>query len=114
MNSTIIFRNERVIMSFFNFLGKVASSAQKMAEQKQREINNNARNASGSALSPGRMRETDVIKGKNSTIPKEPGMYRHRNKETGEIEYVGQTNDLRKRQQEHARNGKYNPETQYV
>lgn len=72
------------------------------------------RRASSSAISPGRMRETDVIKGKDSTIPSEPGMYRHRNKQTGEIEYIGQTNNLRKRQQEHAREGRYDPRTQYV
>lgn len=60
------------------------------------------------------MRQTDVVKGQNSPLPKEPGMYRHRNKITNEIDYVGQTNNIRKRQQEHTRSGKLNPDTQYV
>jgi hypothetical protein len=101
-------------MGFFNFLGKVASDVQRQAEQKQREIDRHARNVTGSAIPSGRMRQTDAIKGKDSTIPTEAGIYRHSNKQTGEVEYVGQTNNLRKRQQEHARNGKYNPETQNV
>ena len=101
-------------MGIFDFLGKAATSAQKKAEQKQHEMNHYSKNAIGSAIPPGRMKETDKIKGKDSRIPQEPGIYRHRNKETDKIDYVGQTNNLRKRQQEHARNGKLNPETQYV
>lgn len=68
----------------------------------------------GAAIPPGRMRETDKIKGKDSPIPHKPGEYRHINKKTGDIEYIGQTNDLRKRQQEHERNGKLDTSTQYV
>ncbi len=68
----------------------------------------------GSAISSGRMNQTDTIKGKNCKVPKAAGEYRHINKVTGIIEYIGQTDNLRKRQQEHARNGKLNLETQKV
>lgn len=67
-----------------------------------------------SAIPPGRMKETSKIKGKNCNIPSEPGIYRHVNKETGKIDYVGQTNNLRKRQQEQFRSGKLNLETHKV
>jgi len=41
-------------------------------------------------------------------------VYRHVDKESGNVEYVGQTNNLRKRQQEHVRTGTLDPERQYV
>lgn len=41
-------------------------------------------------------------------------MYRHVDKQTGNIDYVGQTNDLRRRQQEHARDGRLDPGRQEV
>lgn len=59
-----------------------------------------------SAIGVGRMKITDQVKGPHATIPPLPGMYRHINKITGEIEYVGQTDNLRVRQQQHAREGK--------
>jgi len=93
-------------MGFFDLLGDifngVVETAQKEAVRRQ------------SSLSPGRMRETDQVKGADSPLPHSPGMYRHRNKETGDIEYVGQTNDLRTRQQQHARDGKLDTSRQYV
>lgn len=49
------------------------------------------------------MKQTDVVKGKTCTIPSQPGVYRHKDKETGETQYVGQTDNLRKRNQEHSR-----------
>ncbi len=67
-----------------------------------------------SAIPRGRMKETDKFKGDESPLPNKPGMYRHIDKETGNIDYVGQTDDLRKRQQEHVRNGKLNPDKQKV
>lgn len=67
-----------------------------------------------SAIGSGRMKETDRIKGEDSPIPNKPGIYRYVNKEPGNINYVGQTDDLRKRQQEHVRNGKLDPDEQYV
>ena len=67
-----------------------------------------------SAISKGRMKKTDEIKGGNSNIPQEAGMYRHVNKKTGEVEYVGQTDNLRVRQQQHARDGKLDTSTQDV
>jgi hypothetical protein len=70
--------------------------------------------ASLSALPPGRMRKTDVIKGGESGIPAAPGAYRHINKQTGHIEYVGQTDNLRVRQQQHAREGKLDTTKQFV
>lgn len=101
-------------MSFFDFLGKVASNVQRQSEQNSRSFDNTEERLTGSALSPGRMRQTDVVKGKNSPLPKEPGLYRHRNKTSNEIDYVGQTNNIRKRQQEHTRNSKLNTDTHYV
>lgn len=44
--------------------------------------------------------------------PAKPGVYRHIDKESGNVEYVGQTNNLRKRQQEHVRTGTLYPERQ--
>jgi len=101
--------NLEVIMSFFETLKKGFS---RLAEQQQRDLRRKQSN--GSAIPPGRMKESDEIKGKNCSIPEKPGEYRHINRNTGEIEYVGQTDNLRKRQQEHARNGKLNTENQYV
>lgn len=70
--------------------------------------------SSRSALRAGRMRQTDRIKGPDSPLPNKPGIYHHINKETGAREYVGQTNDLRTRQQQHARSGKLDTDTQFV
>lgn len=69
---------------------------------------------SRSAIPPGRMRQTDTIKGKDCPLPAEPGIYRHVNKKSGEVDYVGQTDNIRKRQQEHAREGKLNPVEQRI
>ncbi|MFI3190399.1 hypothetical protein BCS42_01875 [Crenothrix sp. D3] len=74
----------------------------------------NSQEKKQSALGKGRMKETDSIKGKNSPLPSKNGIYQHINKKTGEVEYVGQTDNLRKRQQEHARAGKLDTETQKV
>jgi hypothetical protein len=52
------------------------------------------------------MQKTDVIKGHECRIPREPGAYRHIDKETKTVVYVGQSNDLRVRQQQHARAGR--------
>jgi hypothetical protein len=67
-----------------------------------------------SAIPRGRMRKTDQTKGSGCTIPDSPGVYRHVNKRTGEVEYVGQTENLRVRQQQHVRSGKLDPEKQWV
>jgi hypothetical protein len=55
---------------------------------------------------PGRMEKTDVIRGPECRIPRGPSAYRHIDKQTKEILYVGQSNDLRVRQQQHARAGR--------
>ncbi|WP_434528783.1 hypothetical protein [Vibrio sp. K4] len=86
-------------------LGIVADTAGKVAERERKKQ---------SAINRGRMRKTDQIKGSSSNIPQEPGMYRHVNKQTGEIDYVGQTDNLRVRQQQHARDGKLNTSTHDV
>ncbi|MFB2894227.1 hypothetical protein ACE1CI_15055 [Aerosakkonemataceae cyanobacterium BLCC-F50] len=52
-----------------------------------------------SALSPGRMRESSCVKGKECQIPNEPGIYRFINRETRAIDYIGQTSYLRRRLQ---------------
>ncbi len=67
-----------------------------------------------SAIPPGRMRKTDQTKGPECPIPNAPGVYRHVNKRTGEIEYVGQTENLRIRQQQHVSTGRLDPEKQWV
>ena len=67
-----------------------------------------------SAIGPGRMKETDIIKGKDSPLNKEPSIYRFIDKETREINYVGQTNNIKRRTQEHTRNGEFNPNSQVV
>ena len=59
-----------------------------------------------SAINSGRMRKTNKIKGSDANIPAEAGMYRHVDRSTGEVVYVGQTNNLRVRQQQHMRDGK--------
>lgn len=71
-------------------------------------------NKNRSAIPPGRMRQTDTIKGKDCPLPAEPGIYRHVNKKSGEVDYVGQTDNIRKRQQEHAREGNLNPVEQQI
>ncbi|CAK0749994.1 GIY-YIG domain-containing protein [Gammaproteobacteria bacterium] len=70
--------------------------------------------ANQSALPPGRMNETDKIKGSDSPLPNSPGVYRHINKENGNVDYIGESKDLRKRQQEHTRSGKLDTDKQYV
>jgi hypothetical protein len=67
-----------------------------------------------SALPPGRMNETDVVKGTGSPLPQSPGIYRHVDKKTREVVYVGQTDNLRRRQQEHVRSGRLNTDQQFV
>lgn len=101
-------------MGLLDVLSSVGKTIMSDAQKKQERRNTAIQNCTGSAIPSGRMRETDKIKGKDSTIPNKPGEYRHINKNTGEVEYVGQTNDLRKRQQEHARNGKLDTNEQKV
>jgi hypothetical protein len=90
-------------MSFFD---SIKASVLKAVEEQSRHSNNFVDTNRASALKPGRMKETDKIKGKESPLPNKAGVYYHKNKETGENVYVGQANDIRKRQQEHARSGK--------
>lgn len=68
----------------------------------------------GSAIPSGRMKHSSTVKGKDCIIPNTPGVYRHVDKETGEIGYVGQTNNLKKRQQQHALSGKLNLDTHNI
>ena len=55
-----------------------------------------------SAISKGRMRVGYCI----GDLPSEPGLYRHINKETGKVDYVGQTNNIRRRNQQHRYDGR--------
>lgn len=96
-------------MGLFDVLSGIANFVSDAAEQGRSK-----QAQKGSAIPSGRMKSTDKIKGSDSPIPDKPGVYRHINKETGEIDYVGQTDNLRKRQQEHARAGKLDTNTQYV
>ena len=45
--------------------------------------------------------------------PKAPGEYRIINKSSGKADYIGETNDLRRRKAEHQRKEKLNPQTQH-
>lgn len=58
------------------------------------------------ALKPGRMKVARSVKGKDSQIPHSRGLYRHIDEATGEIDYIGQTDDLRARNQQHVLTGK--------
>jgi hypothetical protein len=48
----------------------------------------------------------------NRPPPPEPVIYRHRNKETGKIDYIGATNNGSRRHNEHIRSGKFDPSQQ--
>ena len=65
-----------------------------------------------SVIGPGRMRETDRVRGADCDTPNAPGVYRIRDKASGEIVYIGQTGDVRTRLQQHERSGRFDPETQ--
>ncbi len=58
---------------------------------------------SQSALPRGRMRKSDDIK----KLPEAMGIYRIKHRKTGLIEYIGQTNNLKRRAREHERDGRY-------
>ena len=53
------------------------------------------------ALNKGRMRTAKEI----SNLPSQPGIYRFVNKVTGTVDYVGQTNNIKRRIGEHKRSG---------
>lgn len=42
-----------------------------------------------------------------SPLPTSPGVYRHRSKDSGEVEYVGQTNNIARRTYQHAYDGRF-------
>jgi excinuclease UvrABC nuclease subunit len=50
------------------------------------------------------MRQTDCVE----DLPSEPGLYRHINKKTKKVDYIGQTNNIRRRNQEHRNQGLLN------
>ncbi|WP_158301768.1 GIY-YIG nuclease family protein [Paenibacillus mesophilus] len=94
-------------MSLF---GKLFGNVVKAVEnQAQEQINKQF-----SALPPGRMREATIVKGDFCDIPESPGIYRHRNKSDSRIVYVGQTDNLRRRQQQHVSSGKLILDTMYI
>ena len=117
-------------MGFWDTAGKIGKGALSIAIDIAKELPSAVMRQSGrqaehlqsndnlirgaSVLGPGRMNQTDKIKGPDSPIPNKPGIYRHINKSTGEVEYVGQTNNLKVRQQQHANAGKLDTEKQYV
>jgi predicted GIY-YIG superfamily endonuclease len=101
-------------VGLFDTLSSIGKTIMKNTQNMAKESYTKKDTAKGSAIPHGRMHETDVVKGKRCNIPHEPGIYRHINKESGKVEYAGQTNDLRKRQQEHARDGKLDTSTQKV
>lgn len=55
----------------------------------------------------GRPEKYNPNTGKGSKPPSAPGEYRIRD-DNGNIVYVGETNDLNRRMNEHKRNGKFN------
>lgn len=58
----------------------------------------------------GRPEKFSPAKLTGSPIPDKPGVYRFRNRETGEIDYVGETNDVWRRVREHTGSGKLDPD----
>jgi len=96
----------------FSSLGKLVTNFYARIKKNQKKSKRIKKHKS--AITSGRMRQSDTVKGKECNIPRKPGIYRHVNKSTGKIEYVGQTNNLKKRQQEHARDGKLNLDRQTV
>jgi predicted GIY-YIG superfamily endonuclease len=62
------------------------------------------------AIPRGRMRTTDRIE----DLPEKPGLYRHINKESGCVEYIGQTNNIKRRNQEHKAREKLDLSTQKI
>lgn len=79
-----------------------------------RPVRRSSSSSGSSAIAAGRMRQTDKVKGPDCPLPNKPGIYHHINKETGAREYVGQTDNLRVRQQQHARSGKLDTDTQFI
>lgn len=63
-----------------------------------------------SPIGPGRMKHADS----HTDLPREPGIYRHVDRATGQVNYVGQTGDLRQRTYQHTYGGKFDPSTQRV
>ena len=63
-----------------------------------------------SSIPPGRMKHADS----HAELPREPGLYRHVDRATGRVDYVGQTQDLRQRTYQHTRDGKFDPARQRV
>jgi hypothetical protein len=47
---------------------------------------------------------------RNRPPPAEPVVYRHVNKETGKVDYIGVTNNGARRHEEHKRSGRFNPD----
>lgn len=56
------------------------------------------------ALNKGRMRTAKEI----NQLPNRPGIYRFVNQVTGTVDYVGQTNNIKRRINEHKRSGHFN------
>lgn len=65
-----------------------------------------------SPVKPGRPKKFSLHQ-PNSPEPEpgKSGLYRLRNRETGKVDYVGESNDVCRRAIEHARSGKWNLET---
>ncbi len=63
-----------------------------------------------SAIGPGRMRQADT----HQDLPREPGLYRHVDRATGRVDYIGQTGNLQQRTYQHTHAGKLDPATQRV
>lgn len=55
----------------------------------------------------GRPNKYNPNTGEGKKPPSTPGEYRIRNEETNKIEYIGETNDLNRRMNEHKRNGRF-------
>lgn len=60
-----------------------------------------------SLYKPGRPAKYEPNTGKGKEPPSKPGEYRIRDDETGEILYVGEACNLKRRMQQHKRNGRF-------
>lgn len=61
-------------------------------------------------VGPGRPEKYNPATANAPIPPPQPGLYRIRNRATGQIEYVGETGNIYRRILEHTRSGKFNPD----
>ncbi len=103
-------------MSFFkDFLQVCANTlTDALEEAKERqargETPSGTRQRSRSTVAAGRPNKYDAILQEGRDPPPAPGLYQYRNEITGGVDYVGETNDLRRRTNQHRQQGHFGAE----